>query len=69
MERRPIQRDRRQIDRRVFSFVVLRVDPTTEAAAYTHLNFGWPAVGRILERYQLASHPRDDVFVYVPRRD
>jgi hypothetical protein len=60
-----------KIDHQAFSFVIFQVDPTTDAGRgyYTYLNLGWPATERILARYQLAGHPRDDVFVYVPRRE
>jgi hypothetical protein len=71
MDRRPdIARDLlEKIDRQAFPLVIFQVDPTSDAGRgyYTHLNLGWPATERVLARYRLASHPRDDVFVYVPR--
>ena len=71
MDRRPdIARDLiGKIDRQAFSLVIFQVDPMSDAGRgyYTHLNLGWPATERVLARYRLAAHPRDDVFVYVPR--
>ena len=73
MQRRPdIERDLiNKINAQAFSFVILKVDPASAEGRgyYTHQNFNWPSISRLLERYRLVSHPREDVFVYAPRRD
>ena len=58
-----------KIERQFFPFVIFKVDPTTDDGRgyYTNQNFGWPATERILTRYKLISHPREDVFVFGPR--
>jgi hypothetical protein len=58
-----------KIDRQAFPLVILQADPTSEAGRgyYAHLNFGAPVIDRVLARYALASHPRADAYVYVPR--
>jgi hypothetical protein len=58
-----------KIDRRLFSMVILQVDPTSTAGRgyYENVNFGWPITQKILEHYRLESHPFGDVYLYVPR--
>jgi hypothetical protein len=58
-----------RLDARAFPMVIFQVDPTTPRGRgyYEHVNFGWPATERILANYRLASHPANDVYLYVPK--